>query len=88
MAPALLNPTVAAGLKSFLRASVNAVRGHAFERHAAAKVGNATTITGDIPHLPAELRGGEPRIGMALRGERRENDPRLGNVARHCEGGL
>lgn len=44
MAPELLNSTMAAGLKPFLRESVNAVRGRVM---VAAKVGNAT---------PKELR--------------------------------
>jgi hypothetical protein len=59
MAPPLLNSTMAAGLKPFLRASVNAVRGRPYGRNGPAKIGNAITIYGDWPRLPDELRGTE-----------------------------
>ena len=42
------NSTVAAGLKPFLRESVNAVRGPAHAEHRSAKVGNATTHFGTL----------------------------------------
>jgi hypothetical protein len=61
MAPPLLNSTMAAGLKPFLRASVNAVRGRPCGRNGPAKIGNAITIYGDGPRLPDELRNGAGR---------------------------
>lgn len=87
MAPPLLNSTMAAGLKPFLRASVNAVRGRPCGRNGPAKIGNAITIYGDWPRLPDELRGSEPRTGTIQRGGDSASGPRLCLVARHDEGG-
>ena len=74
----LRNPTVTAGLRSILRAIVNAVRGPLSGAYTAAKVGNVTLIYGDVPMVPLELRP-----ARKLEGGKSEQRGRAGTDGSH-----